>query len=134
MSTVELVVLIVSVSCGVVSLASAVLASRHYGARRRKREIDQMVKKRSSAVGQLQRWRNEGMLIVQDEALEAAICWERANPDRLERLVHTIQTFIEEKGIEPDNPLALAMARQDAKGSEAEKSQRQRLELIAGFG
>ncbi len=136
MSMVELVILIVSVSCGVVSLAAAVLASRYHGARGRKREMEQMTERRSSAAGQLQRWRNEGMLLIEDEALEAAIYWEQADPDSLERLVHTIQTFIEEKDIEPDNPLVLAMARQDAKGSEAEKSQarRQRLELIAGFG
>jgi hypothetical protein len=89
-------------------------------------------------VSRLQKWEQEGVLIIQDEALEAALYWERADPDQLERLVHAIQTFIEEKDIEPgvDNPLVLTMARQDTKEREAgtHEAPRKRLELTAGFG
>jgi hypothetical protein len=100
--------------------------------------MEQMAQRRSSAVGQLQDWRDEGILIIQEKALEAAIYWEKADPDNLERLVHAIQTFIEEEGIEPgiDNPLVLAIARRNATGGKTEKrgASRRRLELIAAFG
>lgn len=137
MTNLELVVFMVAAVSGGVSVGAAVAASMYYRARRKELETKQRAQRRTSAIEQLEYWRDQEILLIEDDALEAAIFWEKADPENLEKLVHAIRTLIKEERIEPggDNPLVLtikpASAARDAK---THQPLPRGLQLTAGFG
>ncbi len=119
-------------------MGAAVAAARDYGRRRRERVAKQLSERRSSAVEQLKQWEYQGLLVIDDEALEAAIYWEKADPNKLEKLVHLIRTVIEEEGVEDGNggTLILGVEREAPEaGTPLQKSQAAppNLQVTAGF-
>ena len=134
MSKVELVVFLIAVVSGGTAVGAAVAASRHYAARRRERQAKYDAHRRSSAIEQLERWRNQGLVVIEDQALEAAIYWEGADPKALKRLVHLIHTILAEEKLEPGDRLGLRLKETDEDKSIGKgQSPPRGLELIAGF-
>ena|SRR5215212_9901190 len=46
--------------------------------------LTQMAERRSSALEQRVQWKDQRVLVIEDEALDAAINWEKADPEKLE--------------------------------------------------
>jgi hypothetical protein len=139
MSKFELVTLLIAGICGGISVGAAVAATREYGRRRRERIAKQMAERRFSAIEQLGQWKDQRVLVIEDEALEAAINWDKADPEKLEKLVHMIRTLIEEEGIEPgDGDTLILGVKQEAHNREdlAQKPHTflPGLQVTAGFG
>ncbi|WP_152670651.1 hypothetical protein [Rubrobacter aplysinae] len=133
MTSLDLTVFLIASVCAGVSLGAAVASRRRYV--RAKSQLDEY--KRLSALRQLESWQKQGILVIQGEALETAIYWEKVNPEPLEHLVHAVQTFVEREGLEPGtpNPLVLAGAEQGTANNKLDKDEKPRqIELRAAFG
>lgn len=131
MNSLEITVVLIGALFGGLSVGAAFAASRHYRARRRERRTKLEAHRRSSAIEQLERWRNEGVLIIEDEALEAALYWKGADPAALERLVHFIETILAEEDVAG---LKLAVKEPDQEHSIKRGPPRGLDLLITGFG
>jgi hypothetical protein len=98
LSGLEIILSAIAGLAGGASIGAALAAGVRYGRRGREQVAKHLAERRSSAVEQLRQWEYQGILVIDDEALEAAIYWEKADPNKLEKLVHLIRTVIEKEG------------------------------------
>lgn len=113
-------------------------ASRYYASRRRERIAKQQAARRSSATKQLEHWRDQGLLVIEDEALEAALYWEGADPKMLEKMIHLIQTILTEQELKPGGKDSLILTLKETADEEGIQDRHppapHGLEVVAAFG